>query len=136
MWKNTNWKSVFGTDASAYVTGDSGVFIEAVYTKEGCNMTVGGGACSVSKFVHLYNSAGIYAIHYDIGDCYRLNGGTGIASHSIPYYTTADSYTLSGLGYSNFKGWVGDNGNTPQERIVIPAGSTGEKHYRAVCENE
>ena len=65
-----------------------------------------------------------------------MNGSTGIVSHSVPNYTSADSYTLHGLSFSNFKGWVGDNGNTPQRDVVIPAGSRGEKHYRAVCEEE
>lgn len=136
LWKNTNWNSVFGTSGSAYVTGDSGVLIRSAYKMDGCNMLAFSGTCAVSYFVHVSNSDGIYPIYYDIRECWKLHGGTGILSVEIPYYTTADSFTLYRPGYSNFKGWIGDNGDTPEKVVVIPKGSRGERHYTAVCEDD
>lgn len=133
LWKNTNWKSVFGTLNSIYVTGDSGVLIKGVYKLDNCNMGVFSGTCSIYRFVHVINSDGIYPIHYDISECWSLNGGTGLLNTEKHYYVTSDSYTLQNPGYSNFQGWIGDNGDVPEKNVVIPIGSSGEKFYTAVC---
>lgn len=133
LWKSNNWNSIFGTSGVSYVTGDSGVLIKGEYLLEGCNRTPYSGTCAVSRFVEVINSDGIYPIYLSINDCLKANNIKGIISVEIPYYVTSDSYKVTSLGYKNFQGWIGDNGDTPQNLVVIPAGSTGEKHYTAVC---
>ena len=62
---------------------------------------------------------------------YDLNGGT---ADTIDNYDVEDGdITLpqpTKPGYT-FDGWTGDNGNTPEKEVTIPAGSTGNKDYTA-----
>ncbi|HCC51802.1 MAG TPA: hypothetical protein DEQ30_06890, partial [Porphyromonadaceae bacterium] len=68
-----------------------------------------------------------YTITYD-GD-----GGTVPSSNPAAYDIESAAITLaepSRLGY-DFQGWTGSNGSIPQKTVTIPAGSTGNKEYRA-----
>ena len=72
-----------------------------------------------------------YTIHYDLG------GGTFGANWSAPesYSIEKEAYiyqTPSRAGYT-FKGWIGDNGDTPQTVVVVKGSeTTGDKYYTAV----
>lgn len=134
LWKNNNWKSIFGTFGVSYTKGDSGTLIQAVHYYDGCNINVYDGYCLASQYVRVTNSDGIYPVWEDNISCLRAHGWTGLISISPAYYVSSDSYTVKSLNYSDFKGWIGSNGNTPQKTVVIPAGSSGEKRFTAVCE--
>lgn len=134
LWKNNNWKSIFGTFGVTYTKGDSGTLIQAVHYYDGCNIDVYDGYCPASQYVRVTNSDGIYPVWEDNISCLRAHGWTGIISITPAYYVSSDSYTVKSLHYSDFKGWIGSNGNTPQKTVVIPAGSSGEKRFTAICE--
>ena len=72
-----------------------------------------------------------YTIHYDLG------GGTFDANWSAPesYSIEKEAYIYqkpTRAGYT-FKGWIGDNGDTPQDVIAVKGSeTTGDKYYKAV----
>ena len=72
-----------------------------------------------------------YTIHYDLG------GGTFDANWSAPesYSIEKEAYIYqrpTRAGYT-FKGWIGDNGDTPQDVIAVKGSeTTGDKYYTAV----
>ena len=72
-----------------------------------------------------------YTIHYDLG------GGTFDANWSVPesYSIEKEAYIYqrpTRAGYT-FKGWIGDNGDTPQDVIAVKGSeTTGDKYYKAV----
>ena len=72
-----------------------------------------------------------YTIHYDLG------GGTFDANWSVPesYSIEKEAYIYqrpTRTGYT-FKGWIGDNGDTPQDVIAVKGSeTTGDKYYTAV----
>ncbi|WP_455057973.1 InlB B-repeat-containing protein [Jutongia sp.] len=72
-----------------------------------------------------------YTIHYD------LSGGTFDANWSAPesYSIEKEAYIYqrpTRAGYT-FKGWIGDNGDTPQDVIAVKGSeTTGDKYYKAV----
>lgn len=136
LYKATNWLKVLGTSMTISSNGDSGIFIKSISKKSGCDMGVTSGSCAVHLFTHIINIDGIYKIYYDTTDCWKLNGGSGILIQDVSNYVSTDSYTLYTPHYSNFVGWIGDNGTTPEKKVIIPKGSTGEKHYTAVCKQQ
>lgn len=133
LYKATDWLKVLGTSTTISSNGDSGVFIKAISRKDGCDMGLSSGSCFVNLFTNIINIDGIYPIYYDVTNCWKLNGGSGILKQDVPYYVSTDSYTLYTPSYSNFVGWIGDNGTEPEKKVIIPKGSKGEKHYTAVC---
>ena len=137
LWKKGNWKSVFGTDNSEYITSDSGIFIKAIYKYDGCKRTVNSGACVVNNFVDVINSDGVYTLFLLTTDCAKANGVTfnwPVTTYPL-YYVSSDTYTVSNLAYKNFKGWIEKAGDTPKKDLVIPKGSKGDKTYTAVCKD-
>ena len=89
------------------------------------------------KYVNLYKSD-IFVpepIKYTI--TYNLDGGEA-TSNPTEYTIESEEITLnnpSKAGYI-FKGWTGSNGETPQTRVKIEKGSTGNKEYTANWEKE
>ncbi|MBQ7667820.1 MAG: InlB B-repeat-containing protein, partial [Clostridia bacterium] len=64
---------------------------------------------------------------------YTLNGGT-VSGNPTSYTIETSTITLKNptkSGYT-FSGWIGSNGSTPQTNVTIPQGSTGNKTYTAV----
>ena len=76
-----------------------------------------------------------YTANYEVIEytiTYTLNGGTVTENPSI-YTVETDTFTLnnpSKTGYT-FTGWTGSNGETPEETVSIPKGSTGNRSYEA-----
>lgn len=141
LWKNTNWRKVLyfsekGYDdgySSSWVVGDNEIVTVAKYSLH-CEASIYS-SCAVDRSVYIYNILGVYNVYENIVDCWTLNGGSGVLTQKPGYYTTADSYTLQPLGYSNFIGWIVNEGDIPQKTITIPAGSTGNKTFTAICSN-
>ena len=68
-----------------------------------------------------------YQIRYD------YKGGTADPENPSDYNIETPDFTLNNPtkeGYE-FEGWTGSNGNTPQETVTIPKGSTGDLNYVA-----
>ena len=68
-----------------------------------------------------------YQIRYD------YNGGTADPENPSDYNIETPDFTLNNPtkeGYE-FEGWTGSNGDTPQETVTIPKGSTGDLNYIA-----
>ena len=68
-----------------------------------------------------------YTINYD------LDGGSLSSNNPTSYNITSTTITLNApvrAGYA-FTGWTGSNGTTPQKNVSIPAGSTGNKTFKA-----
>ena len=66
-----------------------------------------------------------YTISYDLG------GGT--ASNPTSYTVESKSFSLTDptrTGYT-FLGWTGSNGETPEQSVTIPKGTSGDKSYTA-----
>lgn len=72
-----------------------------------------------------YNLLDAYSITYNLND--------GSISDGKSFYTSEDGYTLPTPTKAGnvFLGWTGDNGDTPELTVTIPAGSTGNKTYTA-----
>ncbi len=85
-------------------------------------------AIDLKKVIHDGNT--IWSKGFDI--LYNLNNG--VISGNKTFYTENDAdYTLPAptkTGYE-FLGWTGSNGSTPQQKVSIPKGSTGNKTYTA-----
>lgn len=66
---------------------------------------------------------------------YVLNGGIFPSSATPPdsYTIETETITISSPTYPGrtFIGWTGSNGNSPQNPVLIPEGSTGNKNYVA-----
>ena len=63
---------------------------------------------------------------------YTLNGGA-ISGNPASYNVESEDITLKNpvkTGHT-FTGWTGSNGSTPQKRVTITSGSTGNKTYTA-----
>ena len=68
-----------------------------------------------------------YQIRYD------YNGGTADPENPSDYNIETPDFTLNNPtkeGYE-FEGWTGSNGDTPQETVTVPKGSTGDLNYVA-----
>ena len=68
-----------------------------------------------------------YQIRYD------YKGGTADPENPSDYNIETPDFTLNNPtkeGYE-FEGWTGSNGDTPQETVTIPKGSTGDLNYVA-----
>lgn len=64
---------------------------------------------------------------------YEYNGGTADPENPSDYNIETPDFTLNNPtkeGYE-FEGWTGSNGDTPQETVTIPKGSTGDLNYVA-----
>lgn len=84
-----------------------------------------------------HGSLKINTLNYDYTITYNLDGGE-LASNSPEGYTEDDLVTIPNptkTGYI-FLGWTGSNGNTPENNLIIPKGSTGDKSYTAVWKKE
>jgi len=68
-------------------------------------------------------------INYTIS--YVLNGGT--ATNPTSYNVETATFTLNNPSkdHSDFLGWTGSNGDSPQLEVSIAKGSTGDKNYVA-----
>lgn len=67
---------------------------------------------------------------------YTLNGGTCSEEMITSYTVLSDPVVLCKpykYGFT-FKGWTGSNGNNPEETVIIPTGSYGNKVYAATYE--
>lgn len=116
-WTSSN-SNVATVSTSGVVTGVSGGTATITATTNN-NLYA---SCSIT----VSNNATTYTISY------ALNGGTNSSSNPTSY-TKLDTITLSQptkTGYT-FKGWTGNNGNTPQTSITISRGSMGDKTYTA-----
>ena len=68
-----------------------------------------------------------YQIRYD------YKGGTADPENPSDYNIETPDFTLNNPtkeGYE-FEGWTGSNGDTPQETVTVPKGSTGDLNYVA-----
>ena len=89
-----------------------------------------GGSHVVSQYAVVENIDGIYPISYDVLECH-----TGYLVQEVPYYSSTEDYELwipNFSGYT-FNGWTGEGITEPTKKVVIPAGSTGKKSYKASC---
>ncbi|MBR2712435.1 MAG: InlB B-repeat-containing protein, partial [Bacilli bacterium] len=89
------------------------------------NVTVEKGTINDLTFTANYE-----VIEYTI--TYTLNGGT-VTENPGTYTVETDTFTLNKptkTGYT-FTGWTGSNGETPEETVSIPKGSTGNRNYEA-----
>ena len=75
-------------------------------------------------FTYLDNTE--YNITYDLG------GGT-LTDPKTKYFPSAPDTIINNPTKAGniFVGWTGDNGNEPNVSVVIPHGSTGDRHYVA-----
>ena len=83
-----------------------------------------------------YHRFGVYKFLQTYSISYNLAGGSVDPENPISYTCESDAITLNNptkAGYT-FAGWTGSNGETPQENVTIPAGSTGNKSYIATWE--
>lgn len=89
------------------------------------NVTIKKGSIGIKEYV-----ANWQAIKYSIS--YNLNGGS-ITGQPDDYTIETENFTLptpTKTGY-NFIGWTGSNGTTPQAKVTIAKGNTGNKNYIA-----
>ena len=92
-----------------------------------------------------YNGQTITEINTKLGENLTLEAIWSNSSYKITYdydggsasnnstYAVSSGYTLKNPTKSGctFLGWTGSNGTTPQINVTIPAGTTGDKTYKA-----
>jgi uncharacterized repeat protein (TIGR02543 family) len=128
QFKNNDIRKALNLTGTCTRNTKKGTLIYSEITKGGGALC--GGSHSVSDYTKVENIDGIYPISLDVSGCI-----SGVYMAEIPYYLSTEEYPLNDPTFSGFtfNGWTGEGITEPTKKVVIPAGSTGKKSYKASC---
>ena len=141
MISTSSIKVNYASSNTFTVTPDNGYYLESIICTNGyiTNAKIGSNATNAQE-VEVSNNqndkdsictvtfnVNTYTIRYD------LDGGVVSTANPESYTIESEPITLNNPhkpGYA-FTGWTGSNGETQEESVVIPRGSTGNREYIA-----
>ena len=140
---NLNGGTVNGTNPTSYTLGSKAITLinptKAGYIFMGWKGTDLTGATktvtiptgSTGDRIYTATWGSMLELEYNI--VYNLNGGTTLIENPTSYNSSTPTFELINptKDGAEFLGWTGSNGTDPEEKIIIPKGSTGDRVYRA-----